>query len=113
MFRKEMNFVFESAGNNPCGGAEILIGDSKAISTLVTREYDLLITSPPYLHRISYIRELRPYKYWLGYLNNGREAGEFDWSAIGGTWGIATSKLAAWERPQDGFWPGYFKKLLE
>lgn len=113
MFRKEMDFVFESAEDNPCGEAEILMGDSKVISALVTRKYDLLITSPPYPNRISYIRELRPYMYWLGYLNNGREAGELDWSAIGGTWGIATSKLAAWERPQEGFWPGYFKKLLD
>ncbi|WP_322490103.1 hypothetical protein [Chloroflexus sp.] len=38
----------------------------------------LVITSPPYPNRMSYIRELRPYMYWLGYLNNGRDAGELD-----------------------------------
>ncbi len=113
MFRREMNLVLESAADNPPGNAEILVGDSKFISSLVSRKYDLLITSPPYPNRISYIRELRPYMYWLGYLKNGREAGELDWSAIGGTWGIATSRLAEWERPQNGFWPGYFKKTLD
>ena len=45
---------------------------------------------------MSYIRELRPYMYWLGYLNEAREAGDMDWEAIGGTWGIATSRLAQW-----------------
>ena len=34
--------------------------------------------------------------YWLGYLVNGRDAAELDWLAIGGTWGVATSRLANW-----------------
>jgi hypothetical protein len=58
--------------------------------------YEAVITSPPYVNRMSYIRELRPYMYWLGYLRDGREAGELDWQAVGGTWGVATSKLNAW-----------------
>jgi len=45
---------------------------------------------------MSYIRELRPYMYWLGYLTESKQAGEMDWEAIGGTWGIATSRLADW-----------------
>jgi hypothetical protein len=57
---------------------------------------DFLITSPPYVNRMSYIRELRPYMYWLRYLADGRAAGELDWQAIGGTWGIATSRVASW-----------------
>lgn len=58
--------------------------------------YSCVITSPPYPNRMSYIRELRPYMYWLGYLRDGRDAGELDWKAIGGTWGIATSNVAKW-----------------
>jgi len=46
---------------------------------------------------MSYVRELRPYMYWLGYLQDGREAGELDWRAIGGTWGCATSNVGKWE----------------
>jgi SAM-dependent methyltransferase len=113
MFRTEMNFVLESAPDNPPGKAEIVAGDSRQASSCVTGKYDLLITSPPYPNRMSYIRELRPYMYWLGYLKNGREAGELDWFAIGGTWGIATSRLAEWERPKSSFYPGYFKKILD
>jgi hypothetical protein len=35
--------------------------------------------------------------YWLGYFNVGRDAGELDWKAIGGTWGVATSRLNSWK----------------
>lgn len=35
--------------------------------------------------------------YWLDYLDNGRDAGELDWQAIGGTWGCATSNLNRWK----------------
>lgn len=58
--------------------------------------FDAVITSPPYPNRMSYIRELRPYMYWLGYLRDGRAAGELDWQAIGGTWGCATSNVGRW-----------------
>jgi hypothetical protein len=58
-----------------------------------------VITSPPYPNRMSYIRELRPYMYWLGYLSDGRAAGELDWQAIGGTWGCATSNVGRWTPP--------------
>jgi len=71
--------------------------------------YDCVVTSPPYPNRMSYIRELRPYMYWLGYLADGRAAGELDWQAIGGTWGCATSNVGKWRPdpgsvvPSDGF----------
>ena len=37
--------------------------------------------------------------YWLGYLNEPKEASDLDWEAIGGTWGSATSRLSEW-RPR-------------
>lgn len=61
------------------------------------RPADLVLTSPPYCNRMSYVRELRPYMYWTRHLATGSEAGELDWAAIGGTWGAATSRLRAWE----------------
>lgn len=72
--------------------------DARHLSaTLPLDHYDLVITSPPYPNRMSYVRELRPYMYWLGFLENGRQAGELDWQAIGGTWGCATSNLTRWQ----------------
>ena len=73
---------------------------------------DLLITSPPYPNRMSYIRELRPYMYWLGFLEDKRQAGELDWLAIGGTWGVATSRAASWKKADDVFFPDYFASML-
>ena len=45
---------------------------------------------------MSYVRELRPYMYWLGFLSDGRAAGNVDWQAIRGYWGCATSRVASW-----------------
>lgn len=78
-------------------------------AALPLAHYDCIVTSPPYPNRMSYIRELRPYMYWLGYLADGRAAGELDWQAIGGTWGCATSNVGKWRPtqgasvPSDGF----------
>jgi hypothetical protein len=77
---------------------EVLVGDSRRLAGILPeKSVGYVLTSPPYVNRMSYIRELRPYMYWLGFLDDGRQAGELDWKAIGGTWGVATSKLNAWE----------------
>lgn len=82
------------------GNGEVVLHDSSTPFNGVA-EFDALVTSPPYSNRISYIRELRPYMYWLGFLSEAREAGELDWQAIGGTWGIATSRLTTWQPSHD------------
>jgi len=104
--------VLDSASDNPAGTGRVIAGDSRSVSRILSGVYDLLITSPPYPNRMSYIRELRPYMYWLGYLKNARDAGDMDWSAIGGTWGIATSRLGEWQRSSDGFCPSYLDTIL-
>ena len=77
-----------------------LLGDARNLpAVLPTEKYGCVITSPPYPNRMSYIRELRPYMYWLGYLKTGSAAGELDWQAIGGTWGSATSYVGKWLPP--------------
>lgn len=84
--------------DQPMALAKIYHGDSRDLAkVLPERCYTKVITSPPYPNRMSYIRELRPYMYWLGFLTNGRQAGELDWAAIGGTWGCATSNLGSWQ----------------
>lgn len=96
LFSEVLEAILDSASPNPIGSATVLHFDSRAIEQS-DRLYDRVITSPPYPNRISYIRELRPYMYWTGFLNEAREAGELDWEAIGGTWGIATSRLINWK----------------
>ncbi len=73
--------------------------DARDLSSLPRDSVDCVLTSPPYPNRMSYVRELRPYMYWLGYLEASRDAGELDWRAIGGTWGCATSNVAKWAAP--------------
>jgi len=101
MFANDVRFVLQGAAENPDGTCQVVLGDARAPEAVVDGPFDRVVTSPPYSNRMSYIRELRPYMYWLGFLVDGRDAGELDWSAIGGTWGIATSRLIEWKRNVD------------
>lgn len=102
MFRQDVDLVVDGARQNPVGDATVLGVDARHLARLGT-EFDLVVTSPPYANRMSYIRELRPYMYWLGYLESARDAGDLDWEAIGGTWGVATSRLLTTDRSQAAF----------
>ncbi len=110
LFIKRLHEVLDAA-RTPLDGslAHAYLGDSRRLHEVLSGKYTRVITSPPYPNRMSYIRELRPYMYWLGYLSDGRQAGDLDWQAIGGTWGCATSNLTRWRPdpaapiPFDGF----------
>ena len=112
IFRQDVENVLQTAAVNPGAAAEIIAGDSRFIEQCLTKSYELVVTSPPYPNRMSYMRELRPYMYWLGYLKDARAAGELDWQAIGGTWGIATSRLLQWESSSDTPYPAYFSGII-
>lgn len=90
-----LDSVLASCDTPLMGQGEVVEVDARAIPDM-GRRFGLVVTSPPYPNRISYIRELRPYMYWMKFLEEAREAGEMDWKAIGGTWGIATSRLTTW-----------------
>lgn len=112
-FGSHLEFVLAGALDNPLELARVLPADSRKLPTVFEDGVDLLITSPPYPNRMSYIRELRPYMYWLGYLKKAPEAGELDWQAIGGTWGAATSRLSDWNKDPETFFPEYLIDLIE
>ena len=103
MFTRYAMEIRASAASNGFAEGKVLPGDARNVGRALSDQgkFDTVITSPPYVNRMSYIRELRPYMYWLGYLGEAREAGELDWRAIGGTWGVATSRLKEWERPKE------------
>ncbi len=96
-FTEEVEMVTRAAAEHISGNVDVILCDSRELAVDNECMFDCVITSPPYANRMSYIRELRPYMYWLGYLVETRDAGELDWQAIGGTWGIATSRLKDWE----------------
>jgi hypothetical protein len=100
-WRAAVQVVARSASSPIARVPRALLCDARDLgSRLELGHFDGVITSPPYPNRMSYIRELRPYMYWLGYLSDGRAAGELDWRAIGGTWGCATSNVAKWKPPE-------------
>jgi DNA modification methylase len=91
-------FALAAAVPLPRSSHRILKLDARRLHTELPRShYGAVITSPPYANRMSYVRELRPYMYWLGYLADKASAGALDWQAIGGTWGVATSNLTRWQ----------------
>lgn len=112
-FLRAVRTVTTSAIDNPTGSASVIRGDATDLCASVSGVFDCVVTSPPYPNRMSYIRELRPYMYWLGYLEEARDAGELDWRAIGGTWGIATSRLTTWERDPATYVPGFLETALQ
>ncbi|MCL2598253.1 MAG: site-specific DNA-methyltransferase [Paludibacter sp.] len=89
--------IISSAKVQLAGNSEVVQQNSKDLTFEKESVFDTVITSPPYPNRISYIRELRPYMYWVKFLKNGSDAGQLDWEAIGGTWGTATSNLKKWQ----------------
>ena len=109
-WRKTASEIVAAAASEIAAVPRHLYCDARNLRAVLPESYyDCVVTSPPYPNRMSYIRELRPYMYWLGYLADGRAAGEMDWQAIGGTWGCATSNVAKWKPsegetvPSDGF----------
>jgi len=113
VFCNELEGVLQGANVNPLGTGRVILGDSRNINEIMDKRVDAVITSPPYPNRMSYIRELRPYMYWLGFLKHARTAGDLDWQAIGGTWGIATSRLNDWKPQEANFLPGYMEKAIK
>ncbi len=95
-FQKIAFEILQDAQPHLLAPIQIFEGDSRQVAEIVNGDYSQVITSPPYPNRMSYIRELRPYMYWLGFLTDPSQAGELDWKAIGGTWGVATSRLTDW-----------------
>jgi hypothetical protein len=73
----------------------VLQGNSKYLERVLPKgvRYEAVMTSPPYPNRYSYARETRPQMFYLGLAKDGREVGELETEAIGGTWGKATSVL--------------------
>jgi len=96
LYLEIINAITQNAGEKLADSASVHLADSREPVSIYSVKYSHVVTSPPYPNRISYIRELRPYMYWTKFLDTAREAGELDWKAVGGTWGVATSRLQKW-----------------
>jgi hypothetical protein len=65
------------------------------------RKVSAVITSPPYPNRFSYARETRPHLFFFEFIESAEAVGRLETDAIGGTWGKATSVLAAGVEPKN------------
>lgn len=97
LYLEIVELIILSASSEISHSSSVFLVDARDIDAKNDVQYSHVVTSPPYPNRISYIRELRPYMYWTKFIDEAKEAGELDWKAIGGTWGIATSRLKKWE----------------
>lgn len=96
VFRSSVARVLGDCAEPVGSKAQAVMLDARKLDPAVLGRFDVVVTSPPYANRMSYVRELRPYMYWLGHFRDARDAGELDWESIGGTWGVATSRLNGW-----------------
>jgi hypothetical protein len=66
VFLKDVAFVLSGAADNPQRQAQVMLGDSRNPSQIASGVFDLVITSPPYANRMSYISRLRKKGSFLG-----------------------------------------------
>ena len=85
----------------PSSEVSIYRGNSKLAESVPPKgtKASAIITSPPYPNRFSYARETRPHLFFFDFIDDAQSVGELETAAIGGTWGKATSVLAAGIEP--------------
>jgi hypothetical protein len=92
--RMMINDLFRIVGSGARSGSQVYHADSTSINLPgPERLASLVITSPPYPNRYSYVWNTRPHLYFLDFFNNPKQASDLDKQTIGGTWGTATSAL--------------------
>jgi hypothetical protein len=99
----EMLEDLRSVSKLPCAEAVVYKGNSKELASVLphSRKVSAVITSPPYPNRFSYARETRPHLFFSGLIQDAEAVGQLETDAIGGTWGKATSVLAAGIEPKN------------
>jgi hypothetical protein len=79
---------------NPWKQANLLHQDATALSGFrPAKPVSVVVTSPPYPNRYSYVWNTRPHLYFFDFFSNAKQASDLDVRTIGGTWGTATSML--------------------
>ena len=60
-FLADLEHVLDGAAEDPPGEATVLHADARGVRMEPGKRFDVVVTSPPYANRVSYIREMRPY----------------------------------------------------
>ena len=56
VFLNDLKFVLRGAAQNPPGDASVILGDTRDLPGCFDTGFDVVVTSPPYANRMSYIR---------------------------------------------------------
>ena len=90
-----------AVSGDACSEVRVYAGNSKDASSILHAQPKVtaVITSPPYPNRFSYARETRPHLFFFSFIQDAQAVGQLETEAIGGTWGKATSVLAAGVKP--------------
>lgn len=86
--------------DEPFGDALILNSDGEEHPALKDECVDLLVTSPPYVNNMNYIRQTRPHLYWLDYWAD-RSRRKFEDNMMGSYWQIVRNKEVKMEHPTE------------
>lgn len=99
----------------PCADVTVYAGNSKELGHVLpdNPRPTAVITSPPYPNRFSYARETRPHLFFFDLIESPAAVGEMETDAIGGTWGKATSVLAAGIEPENDLIRGVIGKYTQ
>lgn len=93
MMINDLKILKTEYGNNEAL-ANLYQTDATDIGHLnIKHKINVVITSPPYPNRYSYVWNTRPHLYFLDIFENPKQASNLDCRTIGGTWGVATSNL--------------------
>jgi DNA modification methylase len=72
-FKKHVEIVIGDIGNMTESEGVINVYNGDARSLNLHKEFDLVITSPPYCNNIDYVRHTQLELYWLGYATSSKE----------------------------------------
>lgn len=71
----------------PHGDALVMVSDGEEYPALEDGCVDLLVTSPPYVNNMNYVRQTRPHLYWLDYWAD-RSRKKFENNMMGSYWQV-------------------------
>lgn len=86
--------------DDPFGDALVMNSDGEEYPALEGGCADLLVTSPPYVNNMNYIRQTRPHLYWLDYWAD-RSRRKFEDNMMGSYWQIVRNEEVEMEYPTE------------
>lgn len=82
------------------GDSLVMVSDGENHPALSPQSVDLLVTSPPYVNNMNYVRQTRPHLYWLDYWAD-RSRKKFEDNMMGSYWQVVRKHEIDTEYPTE------------